>query len=215
MITKKKIKNEVFSLFPKGWRNQKGVAVLATKPQQVQSIGWVGTYIKSERARWATEELRKLYEKAENGGLDDDAMKALKDEVSDFKKLNFEVATFGGAFSYRRAGCLVERSPFVVLDIDDLSSLEEARRVQQLLINDRHVETALCFVSPSGHGVKAVVRQPEWVQNCDFKTAFQMLSLHVGFQYGIVVDKSGSDVCRACFLPWDPECFINFNYYNQ
>jgi hypothetical protein len=207
----KTTQKELFSLFPKGWRNKEGKAVLATKPQQVQSIGWVGEYIKSERARWATEELRRLIEKAETGGLDDKGKK----ELSDFKKLNFEVATFAGVFSYRNAKSLVERSPFMVLDIDDLPSLDEARRVQNLLINDRFVETVLCFVSPSGHGVKAVVRQPEWVQNCDFKTAFQMLSLHVGFQYGIVVDKSGSDVCRACFLPWDPECFINFNYYNQ
>jgi hypothetical protein len=50
MMNTKATTNELFSLFPKGWRNQKGVAVLATKPQQVQSIGWVGTYIKSERA---------------------------------------------------------------------------------------------------------------------------------------------------------------------
>ena len=38
---------------------------------------------------------------------------------------------------------------------------------------------------------------------------------HVGFNYGIVVDKSGSDVCRACFLPWDSECFINSKYISN
>lgn len=200
--------NEGFSLFPKGWRNKEGKAVLATKPQQVQSIGWVGEYIKSERARWATEELRRLIEKAETGGFDDEAKK----ELSDFKKLNFEVATFAGVFSYRNAKSLVERSPFMVLDIDDLPSLDEARRVQHLLINDRFVETVLCFVSPSGHGVKWVVRLPQLAQDNDFKKTFQMLSNHVGFNYGIVVDKSGSDVCRACFLPWDAECFINQKY---
>ena len=207
----KTTQKELFSLFPKGWRNKEGKAVLATKPQQVQSIGWVGEYIKSERARWATEELRRLIEKAETGGLDDEAKK----ELSDFKKLNFEVATFAGVFSYRNAKSLVERSPFMVLDIDDLPSLDEARRVQHLLINDRFVETALCFVSPSGHGVKWVVRLPQWAQDNDFKMSFQMLSNHVGFNYGIVVDKSGSDVCRACFLPWDSECFINSKYISN
>jgi hypothetical protein len=25
-------------------------------------------------------------------------------------------------------------------------------------------------------------------------------------------DKSGSDVSRACFLPYDPDCFINPKY---
>lgn len=204
---------EVFSLFPKGWRNQKGVAVLATKPQQMLGIGEAGAYIKSERARWATEELRRLYREGENdGSLDDDAKKALMDRLSDFKKLNFETATFGGVFSYRRAGSLVERSPFMVLDIDDLASMEEARQVQQMFINDPMVETALCFVSPKGMGVKWVVRLPAWARNCEFRTSFQMLSQHVGFNYGITTDKSGSDVCRACFLPWDAECYINPKY---
>jgi hypothetical protein len=25
----------------------------------------------------------------------------------------------------------------------------------------------------------------------------------------VAVDASGSDVCRACFLPYDPKCYIN------
>ena len=74
------------------------------------------------------------------------------------------------------------------------------------------VETELCFVSPKGKGVKWVVRLPEWAQTEDFKTTFQMLQQHVGFEYGITVDKSGSDVCRACFLPYDDLCFINPKY---
>ncbi len=189
--------NYRFSIFPTGYQNQKGEAVLAAKPQQTQTIEWVYEYIISERARWATESLRAMV--GQN----------TKEEISDFKKLNFETATFNGIFSYRNARSLVERSPYMVLDIDDLASTEEARRVQQQLINDPHVETALCFVSPKGRGVKWVVELPEWAQKNVFKSTFQMLSRHVGFQYGIAVDKSGSDVCRACFLPYDPECYID------
>ena len=192
-----------FSIFPRGYRNQKGVAVLATRPQQSQDIKWVAEYIKSERARWATETLRQMM------------ATATKEELSDFKKLNFESATFNGIFSYRNAKSLIERSPFMVLDIDDLESTEEARHIQQQLINDPMVETALCFVSPKGRGVKWVVELPEWAQNCDFKTAFQMLQKHVGFQYGITIDKSGSDVCRACFLPYDEKCFINYKFLEK
>ena len=177
--------------------------MLATRPQQSQDIKWVAEYIKSERARWATETLRQMM------------TTATKEELSDFKKLNFELATFAGVFSYRNARGLVERSPFMVIDIDDLASTEEARRVQQLLISDPHVETVLGFVSPKGRGCKWVVRLPEWAQKEDFKTAFTMLQQHVGFHYGIAIDKSGSDVCRACFLPYDPECFINYKYLKE
>ena len=190
----------IFSIFPKGYRNQRGVAVLAARPQQTQTIRWVGEYIKSERARWATETLRSMIGSS------------TKEELSDFKKLNFELATFAGVFTYRNARSLLTRSSLMVLDIDDLASTDEARRVQQQLVGDFAVETALCFVSPKGMGVKWVVRLPEWAQGCDHKTAFQMLKQHVGFEYGIAVDQSGSDICRACFLPYDPECYINQIY---
>lgn len=33
-----------------------------------------------------------------------------------------------------------------------------------------------------------------------------------GAGHGIDPDKSGSDVSRACFLPYDPDCFINPKY---
>ncbi len=193
-------RTECFSTFPRGYRNQKDEAVLATKPQQSQTIVWAYDYIISERARWATEELRSM------------TGSATKEELADFKKLNFETATFNGVFTYRNARSLVCRSPFMVVDIDDLSSTEEARHIQQVLIQDPRVETMLCFVSPKGKGVKWVVRLPEWAQRNDFKSTFQMLQQHVGFEYGIVVDKSGSDVCRACFLPFDPDCYINPSY---
>ena len=188
-----------FSIFPKGYRNQKGEAVLATRPQQTQTIGWVYDYIVSGQARWATETLRSML------------ATATRDEQSDFKKLNFDIATFGGIFTYRNARSLTERSRYMVLDIDDLSSTEEARRVQQLFTHDPHVETALCFVSPKGRGVKWVIRLPEWAQGENFKQSFQMLQQHVAFEYGIAIDKSGSDICRACFLPYDPDCYINPN----
>lgn len=192
--------NEKFSIFGRGWRNQKGDAVLATKPQQTQDLLWVYEYIKSERARWATETLRSM---AEN---------ATKEELSDFKKLNFEVATFNGIFSYRNARSIIVRSPWLVADIDDLSSTDEAREVQQLLIADKNIETGLCFVSPKGRGVKWVLRIPEWLQSKDFKAQFEGLQRYVAFEHAIAIDKSGSDVCRACFLPYDKKCFINPKY---
>lgn len=195
--------NLLFSVFPKGYRNKKGEAVLATRPQESRDIRWVYDYIKSNRARWATETLRSMMATAS------------KEELSDFKCLHFETATFNGIFTYRNARSLVARSPFIVLDIDDLQSTEEARLVQQLLCKDKAVETALCFVSPKSLGVKWIAHIPYWAQSTDFKTTFLRMQLYVGFQYGISIDKSGSDVCRACFLPFDENCFINPLYLSK
>lgn len=189
--------NKQFSVFPQGYRNREGVAVLATQPQESQDIVWAYDFIRSERPKFATDKLRSM------------VGTATKEEISDFKKLSFQVATFNGIFSYRKASELVERSSYIVIDIDDLTSTEEARRVQRQIMDDRHVQAVLSFVSPKGRGVKGVLLLPEWCRDKDFKMQFQLIQQYIAFKHGINIDSSGSDVCRACFLPHDPECIIN------
>ena len=106
-ILPREVTNDKFSVFGCGYRNKDGVAVLAAKPNQSQDIAYIGNYIRSDRAQWATNTLRSML------------TTATKDELGDFKKLYFETATFNGIFSYRSARNLVTRSPFLVLDIDD------------------------------------------------------------------------------------------------
>ena len=137
---------------------------------------------------------------------------ATREQKQAFKALNFEYVTFSGIFSYRNARSLVERSPFLTLDIDDLASMEEARELQQLFIQDKELKTALCFVSPKGRGVKWIVELPDWTLGLAFRDQFETMRRNVGFRYGYDPDKSGSDVCRACYLPWDADCYVNPKY---
>lgn len=193
--------NNRFSIFPMGWWNEDTQKVkMRQTPQQTMTIADVYAYITSERARWATETLRSM------------AMTASDEELRAFKVQHFEYATFSGRFSYRNARRLVERTPYITIDIDHLSSMEEAREVQEAFTHDAKVETALSFVSPSGRGVKWVAVLPEWLEERPWKEQFEGLRRYVGFEYSIDPDPSGSDICRACFLPWDKECFINQTY---
>ena len=203
MEVKTNTDNKRFSIFPTGWWDETNLRVVPRQhPQQTQTIEWVYEYIKSERARRATLQLRAM-----DG-------KATREETQQFKLLNFEYATFSGIFSYRNAKGLVMRSPYLTIDIDDLTSLQEAHRVRDLLVRDTSITTALCFVSPKGKGVKWIVELPEWTYGKNFREQYEMVRRYIGFTYGIDPDKSGSDVCRACFLPWDEECYINNKYLN-
>ena len=190
--------NNQFSIFGCGYRNPKGQAVLAVKPEGATDIAHVYQFIISDQAKAATNRLREMAEQS-----------ATREELSDYKKLNFRIATFSGTFSYRNAKSLTERSPYLVIDVDDLESEAEARLLMQRFISDPYVETELCFLSPKGRGVKWVISLPEWWQNLDFRLQFEAARQHVIFNYGIPVDTSGSDVCRACFLPCDPQCYVN------
>ena len=196
-----KVTNERFSIFPCGWRKEDGTVIMHQRPQQTQTIGWVYEWIRSP---WCAAEATLRYR----------AMlpTASREEKRNFKLLFFQFATFSGIFFYRSARKLLARTPFLTIDIDDLNSMKEAREVQQLLCQDKEVETVLCFVSPSGVGVKWILRLPEWTNNKPFKEQFDMMRNYLTFNYGLNADPSGSDVCRACFLGWDQNCYVNPKY---
>ena len=106
--------NKRFSIFPCGWLNKENnVVTMRQRPQQTQTIEWVYQYVSSECTHDITERLRSMADEPD-------------DVQREFKLLHFEYATFSGIFSYRNARGLAERSPYLVLDIDDLASMDEA-----------------------------------------------------------------------------------------
>lgn len=196
--------NVLFTLFGKGhWSEKLQKYVPSTKPLQNVNIQWVGNYVLSERAKTQTMELRQMMDSAS------------EQQLREYKLLQFDAVAAAGIFSYGNAASLTVRSPYVVIDVDDLSSTEEAREIQQILINDSEVVTALCFVSPKGRGVKWWVELPEWCQGLKFDEQYAALSRYIGYEYGILADSTGSNVNRLCFLPYDNECFINPKYQQQ
>ena len=197
------ISNQRFSVFPCGWQREDGTAKMHQWPQQTVTIGYC--------YRWITSPLCAF---VQTKGYRAKLPTASREEKRDYKILNFEYATFSGIFSYRdsKAYNLIERSPFLTIDIDHLASTQEAIDVRRMLSEDQKVVTALCFVSPSGLGVKWVLELPEWTEGLSFKDQFDAMRNHLNFHYGLDADTSGSDVCRACYLPYDPDCYVNPKY---
>ena len=193
--------NTKFTLFGKGYWSEKAQKyVPSTKPKRNVDIQWVGDYVLSERAKVQTTELRQMM------------ATATEQQLRDYKLTEFDAVAGAGIFSYGNAAGLSVRSPYIVIDIDQLESTEEARAIQQTLIADKNVETALCFVSPKGLGCKWWVEVPEWCQNMTFAEQYATLSRYIGYEYGVLVDSTGSNVNRLCFLPYDPLCYINPKY---
>ena len=197
------ISNVRFSVFSSGYKRPNGTLKMYQDPQQTWTIGDAYKWITSP---WAAS--------AATIGYRAMLPTATREQKNNFKVEYFEYATFAGIFRYRNSNPknLIQRSPYVSLDIDDLPSIDEARKVRDMLCQDQYVETALCFVSPSGHGVKWVVELPERTMGLSFLEQWHALRNHLAFNYGLNADPTGKDVCRACFLGWDPECYINVKY---
>lgn len=186
-----------FSKFEAGYRNKKGIAVLQTRPSGVTDIPSVYSYITSDAAKQATLQLRSMIGRATDA------------EISDFKKLNFKIVCVRGIFYKRCAEGLATPSCYLPIDIDDLSSAEEAREAQQTIINDPYLEVALSFTSPSGLGAKIFVELPKWAADLNSRQQYDMIAAHIGMAHGISLDRSGSDIARAAFLGWDSQAYIN------
>jgi len=155
----------------------------------------VGDVLQAIKAgRWAEPVLRLRKLDAEGRADEYDRLKS---------KLPF--ATFAGTFEpCRKRENLKKASGVLVLDVDGLDN-EKSINLKESLKNDRHVFSA--FLSPA-HGLKALVRV-DIANDSECKSAFRALEQYFLEKYGIQLDKSGSDICRACFMSFDPELYLN------
>ena len=121
-----------------------------------------------------------------------------------FKASRFDYCTFSGTFSARKEDKIIKHSGLLCLDFDHVPKLED---FFQALKSDPQLHTQLLFRSPSGDGLKWVIKID--LEQCRHTEWFRAVANYVFKTYHIPVDPSGKDICRACFLPWDPRAFIS------
>lgn len=124
-----------------------------------------------------------------------------------YKATHFDYVTFSGIFSRRADEALLKHSGLLTIDLDHISNLAKWR---EHLLGDEYFETELLFTSPSGDGLK-------WIIPIDLTIAthadyFKSISNYIQLTYGLKIDTTGSDISRACFLPHDPNIYINPKY---
>lgn len=123
-------------------------------------------------------------------------------EKSDLLKRSLPGVCFNGTFRYRSASGLISHSGLMVIDLDKFSSTEEAILCKEKLKEDSYIFS--CWISPSGLGVKALIKIPPDADNHKgYFSSFDSYLNHPNW------DDSGSDVSRFCFESYDPEIYIN------
>jgi len=160
-----------------------------TKPHKAVSLLQIYNAIKGDYYRDKTQKLRAI----SNVG-----------QARLFKAANFDYCTFSGVFTTRNDKALEKHSGLLCVDFDHLQNVELLRNQ---LLQDEYFDTQLLFVSPSGNGLK-------WIISIDTAATqhgeyFAAVANYILQTYGVAVDKSGRDISRACFLPYDREVFIN------
>lgn len=149
----------------------------------------ISQYIKGHYAKKATIQLRNISDKK---------------AANKFKCAEFYFACFSGTFNKKNKDGLIKHSGLICLDFDNVPNREKLR---EKLLADPNITTILLFVSPSGNGLKWVV--PIDLNVASHQEHFTALENYISTQYNFQIDKSGKDVARPCFLPFDPECYYN------
>ncbi|ADY54035.1 virulence-associated E family protein [Pseudopedobacter saltans DSM 12145] len=110
-------------------------------------------------------------------------------------------ATFKGG---RKPDYLTAYNPLLVLDIDKLSK-EQLTNAKALAKENPY--TFSCFTSPSGNGLKILVKVNSSQEN--HKEAFLLLQKYYEELLQLPIDKSGKDVTRLCFVSYDTDLYLN------
>ena len=122
-------------------------------------------------------------------------------------KQRLDYVTPAGIFTRRANEGLVTSSGLIVLDFDHLSDVAAARAalLADVLIRP---ELVLLFVSPSGDGLKALLRtDPTASHLANFRAYADYLRASYAI-LGLIPDESGKDIARACFVSHDPEAWL-------
>jgi hypothetical protein len=155
------------------------------KQPETKNFSQIIDEIKGEKYSQVISEIRQTNEKQERDAL---------------KKI-LPCVTVSGEFQNGHSiKNLVKHSGLLQVDIDNLTDPEKTK---ELLSNDKY--TYVCFISPSGNGVKVIVKIDK-EQHLD---CFNYIKQHYLICYKIRIDESCKDVSRLMYLSHDKFIYIN------
>lgn len=127
------------------------------------------------------------------------------EEYKDKKKM-LPAVTWSGTFKEgtRLISSIQTYSGLIVLDIDKIDN-EKILLLKRQLSQDPHVQYV--FTSPGGNGIKAVFLS-NISDASEHRAGFLHLQEYFENTYFQKVDPSGKDVCRLCYVSYDPEMII-------
>lgn len=123
-----------------------------------------------------------------------------KSTRNDLKK-GLPAICFSGTFQKRADDAIIEHSGLICLDFDGYKTKREMLEFKESLKEDAYVMAA--FVSPSGDGLKVIVKIPADVQN--HKRYFDALERHFNCPE---FDVTSKNISRVCYESYDPDIHV-------
>jgi hypothetical protein len=146
--------------------------------------------------------LEKVIDRIRNG-----TSKALIESIRNGNKENktkLPCILFAGTFTERNSNSLKQHSGLMIIDFDKYPNNKIMMQHLDLLKQNKHF--VLLFISPSGDGIKGVVKVPNDLTKQTHPKIFKEFQNIFQYDY---FDMQNSNVDRVCFESYDPNIYIN------
>jgi hypothetical protein len=117
-------------------------------------------------------------------------------------KQNLPAVCFSGKFTKRNDNSLEDHSGLICLDFDGYNSNKDLLQEKERLSKNKYIYSV--FISPSGKGLKALVKIPNDPDN--HKSYFLSLQSFFNSPY---FDITSKNLSRVCYESYDPLIYIN------
>ena len=153
-----------------------------------KDVSFILKRIKEGKSKSLIKEIRKEKDKATRNEL----------------KKNLPAICFSGKFNKRSDESLVEHSGIICLDFDGYDKQKDMLQDKEGFINSKFVLSV--FVSPSGNGLKVLVKIPQSAEN--HTKYFNSLKTEFDSTY---FDTTSKNISRVCYESYDPLLYYNPN----
>ena len=126
-----------------------------------------------------------------------------KSQRNELKK-NLPAICFSGTFNKRNDASIIQHSGLICLDFDGYDSNKELLTDKEKLTKSNYIYSV--FISPSGKGLKALVKIPQDVDN--HVNYFNSLEIHFNNPH---FDTTCKNLSRVCYESYDPLIYVNKN----
>jgi hypothetical protein len=142
------------------------------------------------------------------GGATKDLVKRIRTEKDKSQrnelKKNLPAICFSGTFNKRNDASIIQHSGIICLDFDGYESNKELLTDKEKLTKSNYVYSV--FISPSGKGLKALIKIPQDVDN--HVNYFNSLEMHFNNPH---FDTTCKNISRVCYESYDPLIYVNKN----
>lgn len=123
---------------------------------------------------------------------------------ADVIKQELPCILFAGEFAQRNGNGLIKASGLMCLDFDKYENDEVMLQHRTML--ERNPHFVLIFTSPSGKGLKGVIRVSQHITKETFPKIFKAFKKEFDYDYW---DGSSCNIDRVCYESYDPDIYVN------